>query len=76
MMRDLNCSYCKRDLAYVSKMQTIPHSEVMTYRSSEISRAPIILQNSFKRQGWEIICSALADLPPMGLIINIVPSLL
>ena len=31
-MRDLKCSYCKRDLAYVSKMQTIPHSEIMTYR--------------------------------------------
>ena len=23
MMRDLKCSYCKNDLAYVSKMQTM-----------------------------------------------------
>ena len=32
MMRDLKCSYCKHNLAYVSKMQTINQFELMTYR--------------------------------------------
>ena len=32
MMRDLKCSYCKHNLAYVSKMQTINHLELKTYR--------------------------------------------
>ena len=31
MMRDLKCSYCKHDLAHVSKMQTI-HDIEHTYR--------------------------------------------
>lgn len=32
MMRDLKCSYCKNDLAYVSKMQTMRDIELTTYR--------------------------------------------
>ena len=32
MMREMKCSYCKHNLAYVSKMQTIHHFELMTYR--------------------------------------------
>ena len=32
MMRVMKCSYCKHNLAYVSKMQTINHLELTTYR--------------------------------------------
>ena len=32
MMREMKCSYCKHNLAYVSKMPTIHHSDLMTYR--------------------------------------------
>ena len=32
MMREMKCSYCKHNLAYVSKMQTVHHFELMTYR--------------------------------------------
>jgi C4-type Zn-finger protein len=32
MMREMKCSYCKHNLAYVSKIQTIHHFELMTYR--------------------------------------------
>lgn len=32
MMREMKCSYCKHNLTYVSKMQTIDHVEIMTYR--------------------------------------------
>ena len=32
MMREMQCSYCKNNLAYVSRMQTIHEFDLMTYR--------------------------------------------
>jgi hypothetical protein len=32
MMREMKCSYCKNNLAYVSRMQTIHEFDLMTYR--------------------------------------------
>jgi DNA-directed RNA polymerase subunit M/transcription elongation factor TFIIS len=31
-MREMKCSYCKHNLAYVSTMQTVHQIELMTFR--------------------------------------------